>query len=44
MYGSYPQNVDFDDLPIGYEQRLFTKQPIDCLTDNIVKGLNVSSI
>ena len=23
-YGSYPQNYYFDDLPIGYKQRLFT--------------------
>ena len=36
-YGSYPQNADFDDLPIEYEQFFFTKRPIDNLTNNIVK-------
>ena len=43
-YGSYPQNADFDDLPIEYKQRLFTEQPIYCLTDNIVERLKVGSI
>ena len=43
-YGIYYQNADFDDLPIEYGLRLFTKQPIDCLTDNIVERLNVSFI
>ena len=42
-YGSYPQNADFNDLPIEYKQRLFTKRPIDRLTDNILEGLKVSS-
>ena len=35
-YGSYPQNSEFDDLRIDYEQRFFTKRQIDCLTYNIV--------
>ena len=43
-YGIYPQNADFDDLPIEYEQRLFTKRPMDSLTNNIVEKLKVSSI
>ena len=42
-YGRYTQNADFDDLPIENEQRLFINQPIDFLTNNIVKGLKVSS-
>ena len=42
-YGSYPQNADFDDLPIEYEQFFFTKRPIDNLTNNIVKRLRISS-
>ena len=33
---SYPQNSDIGDLPIEYEQILFTKRPIDSLTNNIV--------
>ena len=41
-YDSYLQNIDFDDLPIEYEQRLFTRQQIDCLTNNIVEVLKVS--
>ena len=41
-YGIYPQNADFDDLPIEYEQRLFTKRPMDSLTNNIVEMLNFS--
>ena len=44
MYGSYLLNVDFNDLPIEYKQRLFTKQPIDRLTNDIVEKLKVSSI
>ena len=40
-YGSYPQNADFDDLPFEYDQRLFTKQPID---DKIIEMLKVSLI
>ena len=43
-YGSYPQNADFGDLPIEYEERLLKKWPIDCLTDNILESLKVSSI
>ena len=43
-YGSFPLNDDSDDLPIEYEQRLFTKQPIDSLTDNILERLKVSLI
>ena len=43
-YGSYPRNVDSDDLTIEYEQMLFTKWTIDRLTDNIVENFNVSSI
>ena len=43
-YGSYPQNADFDDLPIEYKQRVFTKWPLYCLTDNIIETLKVSSI
>ena len=38
-YGSYPQNADFDDSLIEYEQ-----WPIDCLTNNIVETLKVSLI
>ena len=34
----------FNDLPIQYEQRLFTKTPIDNLTDNILETLKISSI
>ena len=40
-YVSYPQNADFDDLSIEYKQNLFTKRPIDCLTDNNVEILKV---
>ena len=43
-YGSYPRNTDFDNLPIEYEQRLFTKQTIDSLTDIILERLKVSMI
>ena len=43
-YGSYPQNSDFNDLPIEYEKKLFTKLPIDSLTDNTVERLKVISI
>ena len=43
-YDNYPQNADFDDLPIEYKQRLFTKLPIDLLTDNSVERLKVSLI
>ena len=35
-YGIYPWNANFDDLPIEYEQRLFTKWPIDFLTNDTV--------
>ena len=42
-YGSYPQNSDFNDLPIEYKHRFFTRQPTDPLTDNSVEGLKVSS-
>ena len=41
-YGNYPQNIYFNDLPIEYEQRLFTKWPIDGLSDNILERLKVS--
>ena len=41
---SYPQNDDFDYLPIKYEQRLFKKQPIYCLTGNSVEILKISLI
>ena len=43
-YGSYPRNAKLYDLPIEYEQRLFTKQPIDLLNHIIVERLKVSSI
>ena len=43
-YGSYPWNFDFNELPIEYKQRLFTKLPIDHLRDNIVERFKVSSI
>ena len=43
-YGSYPQHADFERLHIEYKQRLYTKLPIDCLTDNIVERLKVSLI
>ena len=43
-YGIYPQNSDLDDLLIVYKQSLLAKWPIDCLTNNIVEGLEVSSI
>ena len=43
-YGSYSQSSDFDDLPIEYEQRLFTKSPIDCLTYNTLEMLKVGPI
>ena len=43
-YGSYPINDDFNDLPIEYEHMFFTKQPIDCLTNNIIERLKVSFI
>ena len=43
-YDSYPQDNDFNDLPIEYEQRLFPKLPIYCLTNNIVEMLKVSLI
>ena len=38
------KNSFFDGLSIEYKQRLFTKQPIDCLTDNKVVKLRVSFI
>ena len=31
-------------LPFEYDQRLFIKQPIDFLTNNIIERLKVSSI
>ena len=34
----------FDHLPIEYEHFLFTKIPINCLTDNRVERLKVSPI
>ena len=37
-YGSYYQNTYFDDLPIKYEQRLFTKQLIDFSIGNMREG------
>ena len=40
-YGSYPQNADFDDLPIEYEQSLLTKRLIYLSTNNIVERLKV---
>ena len=43
-YGSYPHNADFNDLPIENKQRLFIKQTIDCLTDDKIERLKVSSI
>ena len=43
-YESYPENAYFDDLPIEYEQRLFTKQPIDCLIKNNVERLKFGMI
>ena len=43
-YVSYPKNTDFNDLPIGYKQRLFIEWAIDHLTDNITERLKVSSI
>ena len=43
-YGSYPQNADFDDLPIEYQQRLLTQQKIDGLIDNKLENLKVISI
>ena len=43
-YDSYPQDNDFNHLPIEYEQRLFTKLPIGSFTYAIVEGLKVSSI
>ena len=44
MYETNHWNADFDDLPIEYEQRLFTKLPIGSFTYAIVEGLKVSSI
>ena len=41
-YGTYPKSSDFGDLPIEYKQSLFTKQPIDCLTENIIEMLKAS--
>ena len=38
-YGSYPRNADCDDSPFEYEQRLFTKRPIYCLTNSIIERL-----
>ena len=43
-YESYPINDSYDDLPIEYKQRLFTKWPIYRLTDNIIERLRVISI
>ena len=43
-YGSYAWNAGFYDLPIEYEQRMFAKLPIYCLTRNIVQRLKISSI
>ena len=43
-YGSYPQNVDFNDLPIECKQRFFTKRPIDCLNNNNLERLKVRYI
>ena len=43
-YGNYPWNNDFNDLPIEYKQRLLTKQPIYCLTNNSTEMLKVTSI
>ena len=43
-YGSYPKYAKFYDLTIEYKHMLFTKRPIDCLTDIIVEVLKVSSI
>ena len=43
-YDSYYQNADFYDLPNEYELSLFKNLPMDCLADNIVETLNVSSI
>ena len=41
-YGSYPQNDDYDDLPIEFEQRLFKERLIDHLTDKKIESLKVS--
>ena len=43
-YGSYYRNDDFNDSPIEYEQRLFTKKPIDSFTNNSVEIFKVGSI
>ena len=43
-YGSYPRNSGFGDLPIEYEQRLFTKVPIDHLNNIILEISKVVSI
>ena len=43
-YGSYSQNARFDNLSIEYKQSLFTKRPIDVLTNNSVEILKVNSI
>ena len=43
-YDSYPQNSDFNYLPIEYKQRLFTERSIYRLTDNSVDRLQVSLI
>ena len=40
-YGIYPWDAEFNDLPIGYEQRLFTKKQTDRLNDNIVEKFKV---
>ena len=37
-------NADFDDLPILYKQGLFTWLTRNCLTNNKVEILKVSSI
>ena len=41
---SYPQNDNFDDLPIEYDQSLITEQPIYSLKNNIVDMFKVSLI
>ena len=43
-YGSSLKNADFNNLLIEYKQMLFTKQPIDNLTDNSVERLKVNTI
>ena len=43
-HGSYPHNAYLNDIPIEYKQRLPTKLPTDCLTNNSVERLNVNLV